>query len=197
MGSDHIEPHRQESGLSVRESAIRSSSRDCRSVASDKEGKLKPSDVTRACDQEVWWICDKRHAWLCSVRGRTVLNKGCSVCKTLQVRYPLVAKQWHPARNGRLTPLDVKAGSPRTAWWKCPAGHVWSAAISAVVSCWVNHGTNGCQKCYDIQRRSSATSLKGRARAGRRERASNSAKTKRTIRARKHSIIYGNRAVSN
>ena len=134
-----------------------------------RNGKLKPSDLTRACDDEVWWICQKKHAWRTSVYNRTVLNRQCSICKTLKVRYPAVAKRWHPSRNGKLTPLDVKAGSGRVVWWKCIEGHVWTAAISAVVFCFRTYGTSGCRKCFEKQRADSARTLKGRSAAIRRQ----------------------------
>ncbi len=137
-----------------------------------KNAKLKPSDVSWGSDRVVWWLCENKHAWEASIRSRTVLGKDCSVCKTLAFRYPAVARNWHPTRNGKLTPKDVKAGSPSKVWWKCALGHVWTAAISAVVYCWRNHGTNGCRKCFSEYRSNSsaATTLKGRAKTNRRNR---------------------------
>lgn len=37
--------------------------------------------------------------------------------------------QWHPAKNGPLTPRDVSYGSRRKLWWQCPKGHAWQAAV--------------------------------------------------------------------
>lgn len=37
--------------------------------------------------------------------------------------------QWHPARNGALTPRDVAAGSKRKVWWICEKGHEWQACV--------------------------------------------------------------------
>lgn len=43
--------------------------------------------------------------------------------------YPELVAQWHPERNGTLTPETVSAGSGRLIWWRCGAGpdHVWRA----------------------------------------------------------------------
>jgi hypothetical protein len=43
--------------------------------------------------------------------------------------YPELVEQWHPERNGTLTPDTVSAGSARLIWWRCAAGddHVWRA----------------------------------------------------------------------
>ncbi len=40
---------------------------------------------------------------------------------------PELAKQWHPDKNGDLTPYDVLPGSNVKVWWKCPVDdeHVW------------------------------------------------------------------------
>ena len=36
--------------------------------------------------------------------------------------------QWHPVRNGPLTPRQVSYGSKQKTWWLCPNGHEWQAA---------------------------------------------------------------------
>ena len=42
---------------------------------------------------------------------------------------PDVARQWHPEKNGDLTPRDVTYGTNRKAWWVCAEGHEWRASI--------------------------------------------------------------------
>ena len=44
---------------------------------------------------------------------------------------PKIAKEWHPTKNGELTPFDVNAGSAYIAWWKCPKGddHEWQSTV--------------------------------------------------------------------
>ncbi len=50
--------------------------------------------------------------------------------KSLLITHPEIAKQWHPTKNGELTPDQVTAGSGKKVWWKCPKGpdHEWKAA---------------------------------------------------------------------
>ncbi|MDA7656677.1 zinc-ribbon domain-containing protein, partial [Akkermansiaceae bacterium] len=45
--------------------------------------------------------------------------------------HPDLAKDWHPTKNGDLTPYDVTFGSGKKAWWKCPKGddHIWESPI--------------------------------------------------------------------
>jgi len=44
---------------------------------------------------------------------------------------PVVASQWHPTRNGSLTPQQVTPGSRRKVWWLCDKGHAWRSVISS------------------------------------------------------------------
>ena len=49
----------------------------------------------------------------------------------LAVEYPEVAAEWHPTKNGTLTPEMVKSQSNKSVWWKCSiCGHEWETAIS-------------------------------------------------------------------
>lgn len=43
---------------------------------------------------------------------------------------PELVKEWHPTKNGKLTPNDVAPKSNKTIWWKCIKGHEWKAKIS-------------------------------------------------------------------
>ncbi len=51
--------------------------------------------------------------------------------KSLTALHPELAKQWHPTKNGDLTPHDVVPGSGKKVWWKCPKGpdHEWATKI--------------------------------------------------------------------
>lgn len=60
---------------------------------------------------------------------------------SLKEKYPELAAQWHPEKNGDLTPEDVSAGSNRKVWWICEEGHEWEATVASRV-----YG-NGCPFC--------------------------------------------------
>ena len=67
------------------------------------------------------------------------MNIGCPVCmgrklvvgKTdLLAKDPVIAKIWHPSKNGVITPEKVHAGSHASAWWKCDrCEHEWQKNI--------------------------------------------------------------------
>ena len=65
----------------------------------------------------------------------------------LAVLYPEIAEQWHPTKNGDLTPNDVTPGSHKKIWWICNEGHEWDAAVSGRVGS-KNRKGQGCPKCY-------------------------------------------------
>jgi len=44
--------------------------------------------------------------------------------------HPELAEEWHPTKNGELTPMHVTAGSHKKIWWRCNSGHVWQASVS-------------------------------------------------------------------
>jgi hypothetical protein len=48
----------------------------------------------------------------------------------LAVNHPNLAAELHPERNGDLDPYALGAGSNRMVWWRCKAGHEWSAKVS-------------------------------------------------------------------
>lgn len=101
-----------------------------------KNGDFKPSDVSPGSKRKVWWICGEGHAWKTTVKKR-VKGSGCPYCtghkpskeNNLQAVLPEIAKQWHPTKNGKLTPRKVTPGSKKKVWWMCEKRHEWEAAI--------------------------------------------------------------------
>jgi len=99
---------------------------------------LTPDVVSAKSGKKVWWQCEKGHEWEAAIYSRTS-GKGCPYCSgrrassdnSLQVLNPDLAKQWHPFKNGDLTPNDVKVGSGKKVWWQCVNGHEWDAIIQS------------------------------------------------------------------
>ena len=106
-----------------------------------KNVELTPEDVHPGTAKKVWWKCPKGddHEWKTAIYSRTS-GKGCPICSgrkvvksnCLKTLYPELAKEWHPTKNGKLTPYDVGAGSGKVVWWKCPKGddHEWESPVS-------------------------------------------------------------------
>ena len=103
-----------------------------------KNGNLKPSDFTISSKVKVWWICPKGHEYEQAIAKRTVRKQGCPYCSNhkawvglndFETKYPEIAKEWHPTKNGNLKPSDVTFGSGQKVWWKCPVGHEYQAVV--------------------------------------------------------------------
>ncbi len=109
-----------------------------------KNGELTPDRVVAGSYRKVWWKCPNGpdHEWLAAIYSITTRHtSGCPFChgwrlsvtNSLATRFPEVAAQWHPTKNGDPTPDRVVAGSRRKVWWKCPAGpdHEWQTSINS------------------------------------------------------------------
>lgn len=119
---------------------------------SERNLPLKPTDVTSGSGRKVWWQCKKRsqHLWPATIASRTS-GRGCPFCANLRVdswnclaaTNPSLAAEWHPTKNGKLTPKDVVAFARRTVWWQCSLddSHEWQAAVYA------RSAGQGCGDC--------------------------------------------------
>jgi hypothetical protein len=133
-----------------------------------KNGKLDPRAMPRASNRKVWWQClrDREHVYAATVSHRTVQRSGCPFCagkrvlpsESLAARFPKVAAEWHPARNGHLRPEDVTPTSGRRVCWQCrrDPDHVWQTAVSKRTT-----RGQGCPFCGGY-RVTPASSLAGR-----------------------------------
>ncbi len=67
---------------------------------------------------------------------------------SLSYLFPELAKEWHPTKNGKLTPDLFVPGSQEIVWWLCPeCGNEWPASI-------VNRSKgHGCDICATERRK--------------------------------------------
>ena len=103
----------------------------------ERNGNLKPSEVTYGSHKKVWWKCSKGHEWEDTVRDRTT-GKECPYCTNQKVLSgyndlatvkPEVASEWNYEKNGKLTPDQVKYTANKKVWWICSKGHEWNAYV--------------------------------------------------------------------
>ena len=102
-----------------------------------KNGNLRSSDVTPFSGRKVWWQCKRGHEWEADISNRSN-GTGCPYCagqkvgadNNLLVVNPELARQWHPKKNGDLTPAQVMPGTHKSVWWVCGKGHEWEASIN-------------------------------------------------------------------
>lgn len=110
---------------------------------------IRPDSLSLKSFQKVWWKCPKGvdHEWQCSVRyivDKNMKYVGCPFCNnkmvsitnSLSTKYPELASQWHPTKNGSLLPSAVTYTSSKNVWWQCEKDphHEWKKPISQRVN---------------------------------------------------------------
>lgn len=116
-------------------------------------GTLTPADVAVSSSKKFWWHCGAcEQDWEATPHNRGSRGTGCPYCAGTKIKEgvndlltfsPSLASQWHPTRNGALTPKDVTKGQSIVVWWQCKAGHEWDARIVDRVN-----KASGCIECY-------------------------------------------------
>lgn len=100
-----------------------------------------PDGIHLSSNKKVWWRCALGHEWLTSPNARVSgpAEQGCPYCTNkrawtgfndLVTSNPDLARQWHPTKNGNLTPERVMAGSGQRVWWQCSEGHSWETQVN-------------------------------------------------------------------
>ena len=120
-----------------------------------KNGDLTPFDVMSGTTTKIWWKCDKAddHEWLVNPISRQY-GGGCPMCagqkvvksNCLATTHPELVNEWHPTKNGDLTPNDMTEGSAKyKIWWKCKndSNHIWDTTVAS------RTGGTGCPSCAD------------------------------------------------
>lgn len=64
------------------------------------------------------WICPEGHRFTASPSERIRRNKSCPVCKSLLMKRPDIALEWHPDKNS-FSPDSVTPSSHKEAWFIC------------------------------------------------------------------------------
>lgn len=88
-----------------------------------------------------FWICSNNHLYNAQISKR-IQGRNCPFCSgnkvlagfnDLSTTHPGLSSQWHPTKNGTLTPAEVSAGSVRKVYWVCSSNssHVWDATIAS------------------------------------------------------------------
>ncbi|MBQ7223193.1 MAG: DUF559 domain-containing protein [Erysipelotrichaceae bacterium] len=134
----------------------------------EKNGDLTPKDVLKGSHSRVWWKCfECGKSYEMSIYGRTK-NKHlvCTACSkrissgnkvknmkaagnTFAALEPDLAKEWHPTKNGVLTPNDFTRASSEKVWWLCPrCGNEWKKSIH------LRSKGQGCPECAKAYRTS-------------------------------------------
>jgi len=104
-----------------------------------KNGELTPHMVACNYSKKVWWVClECSSEYFSSANSKLSANKsGCPYCSgklinhtnSLASKRQDLASQWHPTKNGDLTPHGVTVKNNQKVWWLGKCGHEWDAQI--------------------------------------------------------------------
>ena len=111
-----------------------------------KNGGLKPSSIDAGHVDNVWWRCTDGHSFQRSPlqMARDSSCPHCALAETsLAAKFPAVASEWHPEKNGDVTPHVVEPNHMMSVWWKCSKGHEFQQSVRRRTS---GHGR--CPNCF-------------------------------------------------
>lgn len=108
----------------------------------EKNGDLKPTDITAGSHKKVHWKCQYGHEWIVSAKERN-MGQNCPYCSNKRVlvgyndlyTYCInnhledVITEFDTDKN-KFTMKDVTVGSDRDTWWKCSNGHSYKSSPS-------------------------------------------------------------------
>ncbi len=123
-----------------------------------KNGALKPEMVTEGSHKQVFWKCKEGpdHEWSTKVVDSTRTNTRCPFCafrktsvtNVLATLAPKLAKEWHPKKNGKVTPDNERARSKMKRWWICSrCSHEWQTKTHQRYLL-----DSGCPRCAKVTR---------------------------------------------
>lgn len=120
--------------------------------AYDLNAPLSPEHFRHKANKKVWWRCENGHTWASSINNRTGQRTGCPICprkfiavsdeRNLAVINSVLAREWHPEKNGDIRPEDIRPKSNRRVWWQCIKRHEWQASVSSRAN------GHDCPYCY-------------------------------------------------
>jgi hypothetical protein len=112
-------------------------------------GTLDTNSITAGSNKSIWWLGPCGHEWRTNPASRNA-GTGCPVCSgnliivginDLSTIEPVIAAQWHPTKNGDLSPQMVTRRSGKKVWWLDAHGHEWLTAVSGRTT------GSGCPYC--------------------------------------------------
>jgi len=116
-----------------------------------RNAERTPQMITAMNGTRAWWLCTAGHEWEAIIASRS-RGSGCPACSgqivvpdvnDLARRMPSVAAEWHPTKNGGLTPRTICVYSNRKMWFQCQQGHEWESTVNNR-----SHG-QGCPECVE------------------------------------------------
>lgn len=99
---------------------------------------IKFENITYGSNKKIWWLCETCNSKYDMPPKQRSKGQNCPYCRGYRINStnslksinPLLANEWHPTRNGKLTSSDVTSGCREKVWWLGRCGHEWEARVS-------------------------------------------------------------------
>ncbi len=123
-------------------------------VHPEKSKNFDPQKYSPGSNKVIWWKCKKGHEWKQRVKDRVKHGRTCRICRreanSLAAKYPEIAAEWHPTKNGNLSPKDVLVSDRKMIWWQClkDKSHEWQVTAESRV-----RSKFGCHICNKNQKK--------------------------------------------
>lgn len=91
--------------------------------------------ITMGSARRLEWLGSCGHIWERTIQSY-IKKSSCPICENkqlltgfndLKTYNPSFLKEWHPTKNGNLTPEAVLFNSGKNIWWVCEKNHEWKA----------------------------------------------------------------------
>jgi hypothetical protein len=117
----------------------------------EKNGDLKPENVSFGSHKKVNWLCKNDHKWEAPVFKRSN-GEMCPFCcgrrvsdkNRLTTNFPEICKEWDYNKNVCVSPENFSYGSEMKVWWVCENNHSYKSKISSRVK-----QKHSCPYCYN------------------------------------------------
>lgn len=104
----------------------------------EKNGDMKPTQISISSNKRVWWKCEKGHSYQNSVNSKTYKRSGCPICSNRKIlpgyndlatlRPDLAAEldEW----TSKIKATELGIHSNKKVTWKCFRKHYWEARVN-------------------------------------------------------------------
>lgn len=131
-----------------------------------KNEQLDATKLREGSDKKAWFICKVcANEWEATIKNRSK-GSGCPGCNgnvgvkkvtkmnSLEGKFPEIAKEWHPTKNGdKKPPSEYKFGSLEKVWWLCPNSCGFDGCIKheyqATITARTRKQPSGCPYCAE------------------------------------------------
>lgn len=107
------------------------------------KNSVSSQEILYGTKVKYWWLGECGHEWQTSPARMIDLDEGASGCpyccgkkvligfNDLGSKFPHIAIDWHPIKNGDKTPAEYSYGSGKKVWWQGQScGHEWNTSVA-------------------------------------------------------------------